>query len=174
MNGGSTLCKSTIPNLWKKSEPNGDRIENCVVIEYDFIDVDCNYKACGACEIDKTIVFAMRGLCKNSKFDVHYGLIEELSYHDKYAFRGFADSFLYWDHQNKYWKLEGNYTDSSVYAISNNTVGPYPIGTNKWYFFNDNTACITEKNKVGDNIYVEEINFSSCSESMFNCYDGTW
>ena len=63
MNGGSTLCKSTIPNLWKKSEPNGDRIENCVVIEYDFIDVDCNYKACGACEIDNTIVFATPCLC---------------------------------------------------------------------------------------------------------------
>ena len=169
MNEGSTFCKSMIPNLWKKSEPNGDRIENCVAIDYsDFIDLDCEYQGCGACEIDKTLIFVMRGICKSSKFDVHYGLIEELSYHDKYAFRGFADSFLYWDHIGFYWKLEKN-SDSSIYAISNSTVGPYPIGTSKWYFFND-VGC-------GDGLqdtYEAKISFTSCEDDKFNCHDGTW
>ena len=47
------------------------------------------------------------------------------------------------------------------------------LGTNKWYFYNDN-ACINEKNKEGDNVYVEDINFSPCSLNDFNCFDGTW
>ena len=47
------------------------------------------------------------------------------------------------------------------------------LGTNKWYFFNDN-ACSNEENKEGDNIYVEDINFSPCSLNNFNCFDGTW
>ena len=47
------------------------------------------------------------------------------------------------------------------------------LGTNKWYFYNDH-ACINEENKVDNNIYVEDINFSPCGQNDFNCFDGTW
>ena len=44
----------SIPNLWQKSEPNGDRAENCVAINTnDFVDVPCNFNDCGACEINQ-------------------------------------------------------------------------------------------------------------------------
>ena len=49
----------------------------------------------------------------------------------------------------------------------------YNLGTNKWYFYNDNT-CINDRNVVSTNIYVEEINFSTCGSNDFNCFDGTW
>ena len=49
----------------------------------------------------------------------------------------------------------------------------FKLGTNKWYFFNDN-ACLTEENKVADNVYIEDINFSTCGTNEFNCFDGTW
>ena len=139
----------------------------------DFIDLNCESEGCGACEIDKTPVFVMRGLCKDSNFDYHYGWTGELSNGEKYNFRGFSNSFLYWDDENQYWKIEQN-SNPSIYAISNNTVGPYPIGTNKWYFFNDNIACINSRNKILENVYVEDINLSSCNSNQFNCHDGTW
>ena len=47
------------------------------------------------------------------------------------------------------------------------------LGTNKWYFYNDN-ACINERNIVSTNMYAEDINFSTCGSSDFNCFDGTW
>ena len=76
---------------------------------------------------DRTPVFVIRGICDNSQFDNHYGWTGELSDGEKYNFRGFSTSFIYWDNNNKFWKLEHN-NNPSLFAISNNTVGPYPIG----------------------------------------------
>ena len=115
--------------MWQKSEPNGDRNENCVTIDQsfnsNFVDFPCKMNNCGACEIDKTPVFVIRGICKDSQFDNHYGWTGEFSEGDKYTFRGFSNSFLYWDNEKKYWMLQAN---PWVYAICNKTVGPYPIG----------------------------------------------
>ena len=117
--------------MWEKTEPNGDRYENCASIKPEFnsnfIDLSCKWKECGACEIDKTQVFVIRGICEDSQFDNHYGWTGEFSEGEKYTFRGFSNSFLYWDNEKNYWKLEHN-TIPSVYAICNQTVGPYPIG----------------------------------------------
>ena len=174
MNKGNKFCNSTIPNFWQKSQPNGDRRENCVIMNNnDFGDLNCEVGCCGACETDKTLVFVMRGLCKDSKFDTHYGWLGELSKGNKYSFRGFSNSFLYWDHEHQYWKIEQN-NDPSIYAISEMTIGPYPFGRNTWHFYNDSAACMTKSNKVEDNIYKDEVNFNSCPKSMFNCDDGTW
>ena len=117
-----------IPNMWRKSEPNGDSEENCAsMINNDFVDVPCIWNDCGACEIGKTPVFIIRGICDDSQFDNHYGWTGEFSEGEKYTFRGFSNSYLYWDNENNYWKLEHN-TNPSIYAICNNTIGPYPIG----------------------------------------------
>ena len=116
--------------MWQKSEPNGDRSENCVSINpasKHFVDSSCDKNNWGACEIDKTPVFVIRGICKYSQFDNHYGWTGEFSEGEKYTFRGFSNSFLYWDNEKSYWKLEHN-TNPSIYAICNKTAGPYPIG----------------------------------------------
>ena len=116
--------------MWQKSEPNGDRSENCVSINpasKSFVDSSCDKTRWGACEIEKTQVFFTRGICKHSQFDNHYGWTGEFSEGKKYTFRGFSNSFLYWDNAKSYWKLEHN-TNPSIYAICNKTVGPYPIG----------------------------------------------
>ena len=110
--------------MWQKSEPNGDRNENCATMNSnDFVDVPCSYPNCGACEIGKTPVFIIRGICDDSQFDNHYGWTGEFSEGEKYTFRGFSNSFLYWDNENNYWKLEHN-TNPTIYAICNKTVGP--------------------------------------------------
>ena len=119
--------------MWRKSQPNGDTNQNCVAIfknfKSSFGDEPCDYNLCGACEIDKTPVFVIRGICEDSQFDNHYGWTDEFSEGEKYTFRGFSNSFLYWDNENNYWKLEHN-TNPSTYAICNKTVGSYPIGKN--------------------------------------------
>ena len=115
--------------MWHKSEPNGDENENCAVMNSnEFEDNHCDANFCGACEIDKTPVFIIRGICKYSQFDNHYGWTGEFSEGDKYTFRGFSTSFLYWDNEKSYWKLQHN-TNPSIYAICNKTVGSYLIGT---------------------------------------------
>ena len=123
---------STIPNMWQKNQPNGFRNQNCVAIgpiwNNAFGDERCdNTNFCGACEIDKTPVFVIRGICRYSQFDNHYGWTGEFSEGEKYTFRGFSNSFLYWDNGNNHWKLEHN-TNPLTYAICNTTVGSYPIG----------------------------------------------
>ena len=62
----NSIENETIPNFWRKSEPNGNRAENCVAMtqEFDFIDIDCERQFCGACELDVTPVFVIRGICK--------------------------------------------------------------------------------------------------------------
>ena len=161
--------------LWEKSEPNGKRRENCVALfNYDglFRDFPCDAKVNAICDMTTVPVFTIRGLCQESKFDLQYSLIGQLSTGKtpKYKFVG-SDSLLYWDDIKEYWKLE-NINDNSSYAINNQTGNIYPIGRHPWYFFND--SCINENEKSGISVYLAEIAITMCKEDMYNCRDGTW
>ena len=68
-----------------------------------------------------------------------------------------------------FFKIDYVLSDLSIYAISNETKGPYPFGEQTWYFFEDAVdACGADK------IYKAQLSFSSCDENAFNCHDGTW
>lgn len=159
--------------FWQHSEPNGDSKENCGVLTdgYQMIDDSCLKGKCPICDIGTTPIFQLRGLCEETKFNKYYGWTGERSVGEKYNFRGFSSSFLYWDDAIKLWKLEDT-KNASIYAATNGSRDGYPMGTNWWYFYND--TCTNEGDKVSDNIYKVEISFSYCQENTFNCEDGTW
>ena len=165
------LNESDLSNIWYPSEPNGGTKENCVYIYEKFVDVPCEARKCGICDIAAAPVLSIRGRCQDSKFDSQYSWTGELSVGGKYNFVGFSNSFLFWDDKNNWWKLQNN-NDDSVYAISNETGSLYPLGTHFWYFFND--SCTNEVDMVAPFIYKSKISFTSCKEDKFNCLDGTW
>ena len=166
----------TIPKfLWRKSEPNGDRFENCVgfnMFSYDFVDVSCGFEICGICDIANAPTFVLRGLCTNSIFDHHYGWTGDLDQSYKYNFRGFEKSLITWNEDKKYWKLQ-MISDPTIFAISNETKGPYPFGVNKWYIFNDVT-CLNKEIDAKNHVYSTLLSFSACTNEEFNCEDGSW
>ena len=162
--------------LWEKSEPNGMRKDNCAALyNYDglFRDAPCDVKYNAICDMTTIPIFTIRGLCKESLFDLQYSFNGQLSAgkNPRYNFVGNSKSFLLWDDIQEYWKIV-KINDNSVYAINNDTENLYPFGTHPWYFFND--SCTNEKENSGENVYLSEIAITTCKEDMFNCRDGTW
>ena len=156
-------------NIWQRSEPNGDEMENCVALTpgNEFTDISCtdtNRPICAICDLGESTIFILRGLCKDSLFDNHYGLNADVTTSEgKYNFRGFSSSFLFWDDVHKLWKITDS-KNQSVYATSEGNADGYPMGTNKWNIYND--ACNT-KSSI-------KLSFSSCLEDKFNCKNGNW
>ena len=112
MNDYNVTIQSVGVDLWRKSEPNGDLRENCVLLDgFDFVDVNCNKKFCGICDMGESPILKLRGLCEDTVFDVHYGWTGEFSPNDsdeKYTFQGFSSSSILWDSDKRYFKLSYN------------------------------------------------------------------
>jgi hypothetical protein len=166
--------------IWGVGQPNGDTKENCVVlwkeIGWRWSDLNCGLKACGVCNIDNIPpTFYLRGLCPGSMFDGLYGWTGEIldDGEEKFTFRGFTSSFLFWDSSKEYWKLT-LYSDSNVYTFCNSTGDSYPFGTQTWYIVNDTCQTINKEDAVDEGIFRSTLSFSSCDENKFNCKDGTW
>ena len=93
-------------NLWRRAEPNGLESENCAALVGDtFLDISCAKEYCSMCDLGPTPVFKIRGLCKDTVFDLHYGWTKELS-GSKYVFQGFSTTTLFWNETAKYWILQ--------------------------------------------------------------------
>ena len=62
MNDDNVTMQSVGVNLWRKSEPNGDLRENCVLLDgFEFTDLNCDKKYCGICDMAAAPVFKLRG-----------------------------------------------------------------------------------------------------------------
>ena len=62
MNDDNVTMQSVGVNLWRKSEPNGDLRENCVLLDgFEFTDMNCDKKYCGICDMAAAPVFKLRG-----------------------------------------------------------------------------------------------------------------
>ena len=62
MNDYNVTIQSVGVDLWRKSEPNGDLRENCVLLDgFDFVDMNCDKKFCGICDMGASPVFKLRG-----------------------------------------------------------------------------------------------------------------
>ena len=59
---------------WSRSEPNGGRRENYIVIrpQKTFDDMDWEKEVCVSCEVEKSTKFSLRGVCNNSYFETEY------------------------------------------------------------------------------------------------------
>ena len=60
---------------WSPGQPNGGTWQNYVAIqplERSFIDLEWDYSACVSCEVRKSTVFTLRGVCKNSYLETKY------------------------------------------------------------------------------------------------------
>ena len=57
---------------WTPGQPDGERSQNYVVLrtlEKSFNDIHESFKACVSCEVEKSIVFTLRGVCEHSFWD---------------------------------------------------------------------------------------------------------
>ena len=62
MNDRNVTMQSVGVKLWRKSEPNGDLRENCVLLDgFEFVDMNCDKKFCGICDMGASPVFKLRG-----------------------------------------------------------------------------------------------------------------
>ena len=60
---------------WSPGQPNGGTWQNYVAIqplERSFIDLEWDYSACVSCEVRKSTVFTLRGVCRNSDLETKY------------------------------------------------------------------------------------------------------
>jgi hypothetical protein len=104
--------------------------------------------------------FLIQGLCPNSKFDNQYSWTWSM-FNDRHSFRGYTNTFLFWDKENSQWTLQ-LYSNSSIYATLNEY--DYPFGDRTWSIH-------------GEPCYEYEsvevmLNINSCNEFEFNCQDG--
>ena len=63
---------------WKEGEPNGGNKENYVIIhpkDKSYHDVDKNYPFCTTCDIHKSTVFTLIGVCKDSYFGIIFFIL---------------------------------------------------------------------------------------------------
>ena len=81
---------------------------------------------------------------------------------ERHSFRGYTDSFLYWDVSDYHWRLEST-TNSSVFAITEGF--EYPFGTQEWEIHGD--TCYGDKEERH-----MQLNINACREKEFNCHDG--
>ena len=161
--------------MWDAGEPNGETIENCVVLRRTgrWNDLDCGRSTCAICDMQETPVFETRGLCYGSSFDAHFGWTGEMSLSKElYSFRGFSKSIIQWDENQSEWRMS-LYHDESIYATCNETGGGYPFGIFNWYFFNDTCPRAGKSETVAENTLRIPISFSACHKDEFSCRDGT-
>ena len=150
---------------WQLGKPNGDRLENCLEVNgftNQWNDYWCNGAYCGFCELEQTPDLQIRGLCRDTLFDVRYSWTWKLE-NGRHSFRGFQDTLLYWDDVTNLWQLKA-YSNPNLTASVD--MVDYPFGTHEWIIRND--PCygedVTEANVI--------LNINACNENEFNCYDG--
>ena len=165
MNTGDLLTPEK--SRWHaNTEPNGGKLQQCLVIwtakdsEESWNDETCDRPYCAFCELERSPVVKMRGLCLTSQFDTDYSWTREMV-NARHSFRGYTNTDLSWDSDNKMWRLRV-FRDENIFATLDQF--EYPFGTLDWTVYND--PCYET------NITKVTINMNACGASEFNCYDG--
>ena len=118
--------------------------------------------------LDDTLYFI--GLDHYSVFDRKYtwSWSHEDLVGDRFSFRGYTDSILYYDSYRECWRLELR-SNTSIYA---ETGGPeYPFGTRSWDVHNDPGLSTSAKDLAL--VQRVELSMHACNETEFNCQDGS-
>ena len=164
-----------LPNeefIWNTAEPNGGMVENCanLVIKGGkeerrllFNDITCTYELPTVCQGVQEIVVKLRGLCKYSQMDTTFSMVEG-DLNGKRYFSGNTGWKLFWDDDNKFWKI-GSSKKENIFAL-HTELETYPLGKSFWKIVNDTRCSYPDSDKV-------LINMSPCSSTNFTCDDGS-
>lgn len=170
---------------WFYGEPNGDTVENCVVVwtmRQSWNDLSCDKTAWHFCHFERSPYFQLRGtrsilpvgplinrfvlfplgLCSNQQFDDRFSWTSQLI-EGKRVFNGFTTSRISWNSKIGKWQLQ-MLSDPFVYATVNTTT--YPLGTLEWDVFNSSCS-------PNDHV-VLNLSLNTCHENQYNCLDGRY
>ena len=168
--GNRTLCLETF-QPWDSGEPNGNKRENCGVINSKtnrWEDWPCSSQHCIICECPSHINYIVRGLCESTLLDTQFAW----SVMERDLIRGYTKTKL---EHIKEWRIN-MYNNQHTYAVLmpyENNRDPHFIGTNYWNLIND--ACKYDGSVSGvQNSSRILLSVNACEPHEFNCYDGTW
>ncbi len=109
-------------------------------------------------------IVLLLGLCQGSLFDTKYSWTGSLR-NGHFTFHGHRGSFLQYDSDIMAWKLSLHATNHT-YAITRTEYEDYPFGNHNWHIVNDACSDLEANNGA-------VLSLSGCSDSEFNCRDGT-
>ena len=167
---------------WTSDFPDGGRQQNFVGLrpkQREFNDIDLEMEICVSCEIERTTMFTLRGICKNSYLETEYfpsvcggfvgfvGNMVSIWYKQSHSIMYFCDLIVYvlyfsYDETNNRWIARHiKYPAFQAVLNANSAFGP-----NKWTIHNDSKVC------GWDESYRSTLSLSSCSLDHFTCGDG--
>ena len=163
------------PLIWNEAEPNGGMVENCaqLVVKEErakrtvlYNDLTCTYKGSSArtvCQDMKEIVVKLRGMCKYSRIDTTFSMIEG-EINQKRYFSGNTGWRIFWDKANELWELSSPNMENMI--GTHTEFETYPLGKRFWKIVNDTRCSYPNPDKV-------LLNMSPCNSSSFTCDDGS-
>ena len=163
------------PLTWNEAEPNGGMVENCaqLVVKEErakrtvlYNDLTCTYKGDSArtvCQDMKEIVVKLRGMCKYSRIDTTFSMIEG-EINQKRYFSGNTGWRIFWDEANELWELSSPNMENMI--GTHTEFETYPLGKRFWKIVNDTRCSYPNPDKV-------LLNMSPCNSSSFTCDDGS-
>ena len=109
--GTSSKLAKYLP--WAKLQPNGQDIQQCVIIFLTskiFWDIGCNEVRCSLCEFKGSVDFTLHGLNKKSVIDRNYIFVPQTQKYNTLSLIGHKTSMINWNSKTSQWKI----TDTSL------------------------------------------------------------
>ncbi|XP_071544757.1 uncharacterized protein [Panulirus ornatus] len=157
---------------WRGGAPNGDTVENCLVMldgKYPsyWSDIACleTYSFCVACEFSRRSTLHMKGaaICHDSPFNSRYVLGEQRNGRPSLA--GYFHSDIYWHPETNSWVLRSLKVEGATASWAPMKDTMYPFGTQQWELGTEVCGM-----KAGTKV---PLTISVCSGGQFTCADGT-
>lgn len=147
---------------FKPPFPNGGTLYGCGMMTDDgtWADSNCNAKRCGACQVTRSSILYLRGLCFESEHRTHF---RWYGYEGgRPLFRGFYNYIIMWDEDKEFWLLRHADTNETL-AWLDSTEG-YPLGRHRW----------SSNGSLCEESFTNSINLSLslCTEKQYECASG--
>ncbi|XP_042213264.1 uncharacterized protein LOC121860243 [Homarus americanus] len=150
---------------WSPGEPNGWRIDNCLVLSnynYRWGDVGCYNKLCFSCSRTNLDYLQLRGMCQINEHQTRFLLDGYIN--GKPFFRGYYGLIIY--HSGvKEWILHDIVGNVTLATVSMMYSTDYPIGRQRWTV---NTSFCDHL--IGSDVVL---GLSTCTTQDFMCTDGS-
>ena len=156
-------------DLWKSGQPNGGDTQQCTswVSSYlygDIHDETCKYNPLFPlicmCQLYKSPILRLRGLCKSSNIDTHY----TLKYYPNGTifFLGMIGTEVRYD--QTLWRLKVNLENTKASTTAEEL--SFTLGQHVWTIESDSEKCHDEK------VHKRILKMSGCLDGQFTCSNG--